>query len=211
VRPLVRSRLTWILVGALCLTAAACDGHGDATRAALRTQDTSGGNAMSMTLDTTAFAAPASPGAAAAHIPARFAMRAVPGGQNVSIPYSWSSAPHGTRSFALTLVDTAPVAHDWVHWMVVDIPSDAASVPEGASKTSAMPDGAGELRNSFGSAGYGGPQPPPGTGQHPYVATLYALDVAKLGLSADSSLAQFNSAVAGHVLATATCTGTFGR
>lgn len=173
---------------------------------------------MSLTLETTAFSpldsltGGGSNGAGASdRIPVRYAMRAVPGGENLSIPYSWSEAPSGTRSFGLTLVDTAPVAHDWVHWMVVDIAPGVRAVTEGASGTSAMPTGAVELRNSFGFTGYGGPQPPPGSGVHPYVATLYALDAERLELPADASLGQFRSAVAGHVLASATCTGVFSR
>lgn len=59
--------------------------------------------------------------------------------------------------------------------------------------------------------GYGGPQPPAGSGQHPYEATIYALDVTSLGLPARTSLADFERALAGHVLAEATYTGVLGR
>ena len=44
------------------------------------------------------------------------------GGQNVSVPLSWSGAPAGTQSFALAMVDPHPVANNWVHWLVVDLP-----------------------------------------------------------------------------------------
>jgi Raf kinase inhibitor-like YbhB/YbcL family protein len=142
---------------------------------------------------------------------ARHAMRAVPGGENVSIGYSWSVAPAGTRSFALALVDRSPVAHDWVHWLVVDIPATATGLPEGASRTSAMPSGSRELTSGYGSIGYGGPQPPPGTGRHPYEATLYALDTTTLGLPPATTLAQFEQAARPHTLATAQLTGYFGR
>jgi Raf kinase inhibitor-like YbhB/YbcL family protein len=173
---------------------------------------------MSLSLETTAFTSLESSGAdasaasaGASRIPGRFAMRAVPGGQNVSIPYSWGDAPTDTRSFALTLIDSAPVAHDWVHWMVIDVSPSAHLVPEGASGARTMPEGAVELRNTFGFIGYGGPQPPKGTGVHGYVATIYALDVERINLPAGATLQQFRSAVAGHVLATATCTGTFSQ
>lgn len=146
-----------------------------------------------------------------ASMPPRFAMRAVPGGQNISIPYVWRGAPPGTRSFALALVDMAPVARNWVHWLVTDLPADSSALREAASGTSAMPLGAVELRNTIGSVGYGGPQPPIGTGAHPYVATLYALDVDKLAVSASATREDVLRAMDGHVLAVATCTGRFGR
>jgi Raf kinase inhibitor-like YbhB/YbcL family protein len=132
------------------------------------------------------------------------------GGQNVSVPLSWSNAPAGTQSFALSVVDPHPVAHNWVHWLVIDIPKDASSLPEGASGHQ-MPPGAVELKNSFGDLGYGGPQPPPGSGDHPYVFTLYALSVPKVELSRNPSLAAFSQALEGKTLATATVTGFFGR
>ena len=68
-----------------------------------------------------------------------------------------------------------------------------------------------ELHNSWGKAGYGGPEPPPGTGDHPYVATLYALNVPKLDLKQHTDLAAFQQAMEGKVLATAKITGHFGR
>jgi hypothetical protein len=74
-----------------------------------------------------------------------------------------------------------------------------------------MPKGAVELQNSFGRPGYGGPQPPPGSGDHPYVFTLYALNVPKVDLPKNTSLAAFQQALEGKTLATATITGYFGR
>jgi hypothetical protein len=141
----------------------------------------------------------------------KYAMRTVPGGSNVSIPYAWGDAPAATKSFVLVLADGAPMAHDWVHWAVADIPASSASLPEGASGTDAMPPGARELGNTFGFAGYGGPQPPVGSGAHPYVATLYALDIAHLDLPQAPTAAQLERACTSHTLARATCVGQFGR
>jgi Raf kinase inhibitor-like YbhB/YbcL family protein len=172
---------------------------------------------MTLTLTSPAFvseeqaADPTANTPASVGMPPRFAMRAILGGHNISIPYVWQGAPIGTRSFALALVDTAPVAHNWVHWLVIDLPADSSALPEAASGTSAMPHGAMELRNTFGTIGYGGPQPPIGTGAHPYVATLYALDTDKLAVLAAVTREEVLSAMDGHVLASATCTGRFGR
>lgn len=128
-----------------------------------------------------------------------------------SIPYVWTAPPAGTRSFALSLVDHAPVAHEWVHWLVIDVPATATGLPEGASHSATLPSGSRELANGFGSIGYGGPMPPPGSGAHPYEATVYALDVPTIDLPQRASLAQFQQAIAGHVLGQATYTGTFQR
>ena len=132
------------------------------------------------------------------------------GGQNISVALSWSGAPAGTQSFALAMVDPHPVANNWVHWLVVDLPKDSTSIPEGASGHK-MPQGAAELKNSFGETGYGGPQPPRGSGDHPYVFTLYALSAPKIEIGKSAGLAAFKQALEGKILATATLTGYFGR
>ncbi|MFZ5450085.1 MAG: YbhB/YbcL family Raf kinase inhibitor-like protein [Thermodesulfobacteriota bacterium] len=142
-------------------------------------------------------------------IPLQYVMPGA-GGKNVSVPLTWTNPPAGTQSFALAMVDPHPIARNWVHWLVIDIPKDAAFLPEGASGKS-MPPGAVELQNSFGKPGYGGPQPPPGSGDHPYVFTLYALSVPKVELGKTSNLAAFKQALEGKTLAAATITGYFGR
>jgi Raf kinase inhibitor-like YbhB/YbcL family protein len=142
-------------------------------------------------------------------IPLQYVMPGA-GGKNVSVPLTWSGAPEGTQSFALAMVDPHPVARNWVHWLVINLPKDATSIPEGASGKH-MPAGALELQNSYGKPGYGGPQPPPGSGDHPYVFTLYALNAPKVDLPKSTNLAAFKQALEGKTLATATITGYFGR
>ena len=132
------------------------------------------------------------------------------GGKNISVPLAWKHAPSGTKSFALSMVDPHPVAQNWLHWLVINIPAEAASLEEGASKTK-MPRGSIELKNSFGEAGYGGPQPPKGTGDHPYVFMLYALKVEKLDLGSSPSLSAFLKALEGKILGSASITGKYGR
>lgn len=142
-------------------------------------------------------------------IPTRYVMPGA-GGQNISLPFQWSEVPAETQSLALALVDPHPIARNWVHWLVINIPPQVRELAEGASGRR-MPPGAQELLNSFGSPGYGGPQPPPGSGPHPYVATLYALKVPRLDLPARTSLSAFQKAIEGKVLATATVTGIYER
>ena len=74
-----------------------------------------------------------------------------------------------------------------------------------------MAPGSSELKNSFGDIGYGGPQPPKGTGPHPYVITLYALNVEKLELGVSTTLPAFKKAIEGKVIEMATITGMYGR
>jgi len=142
-------------------------------------------------------------------IPIQYVMPAA-GGKNLSIPLTWRNAPAGTKSFALSMVDPHPVAQNWVHWLVMNIPPQATSIGEGASKKK-MPAGSVELKNSFGDIGYGGPQPPKGTGEHPYVITIYALNVGKLDLGLNTSLSAFKKAIEGNVIGSASITGKYGR
>lgn len=142
-------------------------------------------------------------------IPIQYVMPGA-GGKNISIALAWKNVPAGTKSFCLSIIDPHPVAQNWVHWLVINIPVQANSIEEGASKKR-MPKGSVELKNSFGEIGYGGPQPPPGTGDHPYVVALYALNVEKLDLVANTSLWAFKKAIEGKVIGSATITGKYGR
>ena len=108
------------------------------------------------------------------------------------------------------MVDPHPVAQNWVHGLVINIPSNVISLEERASGKK-MPLGSLELKNSFGDTGYGGPQPPKGTGDHPYVVTIYALNVEKLDLGVNTSLSVFRKAIEGKVIGSASITGKYGR
>jgi Raf kinase inhibitor-like YbhB/YbcL family protein len=142
-------------------------------------------------------------------IPIQYVMPGA-GGKNISVPLSWKNTPSGTKSFALSMVDPHPIAQNWVHWLVINIPANVTFLEEGASRKK-LPQGSMELKNSFGDMGYGGPQPPKGTGDHPYVFTLYALNVEKLDLGVNTSLSSFKKAIEGKILGSATITGKYGR
>jgi hypothetical protein len=143
-------------------------------------------------------------------IPTIHALGSVSGGENVSVPLEWEGAPEGTASFVLAMVDRHPVANNWVHWLVVDIPPDVAALPTDASG-SAMPDGSREVNTTFGRPGYGGPAPPAGSGEHDYEFTLYALDVAQIDIGKQPSADEIERAVETHTLASARLIGTFSR
>ena len=59
--------------------------------------------------------------------------------------------------------------------------------------------------------GWGGPQPPEGSGVHHYEFLLYCLNVEKLDLSPDAKLAALNKAIEGKIMATARLEGTYER
>jgi Raf kinase inhibitor-like YbhB/YbcL family protein len=143
-------------------------------------------------------------------IPVEYASDGVEGGQNVSPPISWSGAPEGTNSFALVMVDRHPVANEWIHWMAVDIPADATGLPVGASGEG-MPAGSRELENTWRDTGYGGPQPPPGSGEHEYEIVVYALAVESVDVATDASFSDFLDVVADEMVGAASVTGLFAR
>lgn len=144
-------------------------------------------------------------------IPTKYAHTSVVGGRNISPGFQWSDPPVTTKSFAFTIVDPHPVAKNWVHWMVVNIPFNERTLVEGASRSNSLPAGAKELINSFNELGYGGPAPPRGSGAHPYVATIYALNVDSLKLGVSTSLKQFLNSIEGKVIAEVSMTGMYER
>ncbi len=142
-------------------------------------------------------------------IPERYVHESVRGGKNISPAFEWTGAPAATASFAFSIIDPHPVANNWVHWLVIDIPPVATSLPEGASRTVSMPKGSKELESTYGETGYGGPAPPHGSGPHPYIATVYALNAASIPLKVATTREQFLGAIRGHVLAEATMKGIY--
>jgi Raf kinase inhibitor-like YbhB/YbcL family protein len=133
-------------------------------------------------------------------------------GGNISPQLSWQGAPQGTKSFVLTMFDPdAPTGSGFWHWVVVNIPATATSLPTGASRTSKMPPGSLETRNDAGAAGYAGPCPPAGTPAHRYVFTLFAMTLGKLDVSADSSGAVVGFNTRANALGAATFTAKYGR
>jgi len=134
-------------------------------------------------------------------------------GDNLSPHLRWSGAPADTKSFALTCFDPdAPTGSGFWHWLVVDIPADARSLPRGAGAASgkALPAGAHMLENDFGDKAYGGPCPPPGA-PHRYIFTVYALGIGKLGDAAHGRTAIAGFTINQNALARASITCLFGR
>lgn len=134
-------------------------------------------------------------------------------GGNISPALAWSNAPEGTKSFALLMHDPdAPTGSGWWHWVVYNIPAGTTSLPAGAGDPGKklLPAGAMQGRTDFGTAGYGGPCPPPGKPHHYYIR-LYALKVAKLDVPADATAAFIGFSVNAAALGKAQLLGLYGR
>lgn len=111
-------------------------------------------------------------------------------GENISPELSWSNAPAGTQSFAVTIYDKdAPTGSGFWHWLIFNIPAnvmelkaDAGNIGKGLA-----PAGAVQSVTDFGQQGYGGPCPPPGP-IHEYLITVFALKT-KLNLDKNTGAA----------------------
>jgi Raf kinase inhibitor-like YbhB/YbcL family protein len=133
-------------------------------------------------------------------------------GQNVSPALSWSGAPKGTKSFAVSMYDPdAPTGSGFWHWWVVNIPADVASLPKGAGGGTGLPAGAMLGRTDFSTNAYGGPCPPKGDPPHHYHITVYAVDVDKLDVDQNSSGAVIGFNLHFHTLAKGELVGLYGR
>lgn len=128
---------------------------------------------------------------------------------NRSPQLSWSGAPEGTKSFAVTCYDPdAPTGSGFWHWTVANLPADVTELAEGAS-SAGLPGGAVEGRTDFGEPGFGGAAPPPGHGPHRYIFTVFAVDTEKLDVTPGNSGAVFGFNLHFHTLAKASITGVY--
>lgn len=128
---------------------------------------------------------------------------------NRSPQLSWSGAPEGTKSFAVTCYDPdAPTGSGFWHWTVANIPADVTELAENAS-SAGLPEGAVEGRTDFGEPGFGGAAPPPGHGPHRYIFTVFAVDTGKLDVTPENSGAVFGFNLHFHTLAKASITGVY--
>ena len=114
-------------------------------------------------------------------------------------PLTVSGIPEGTESLTLIMDDPdamGAVGTVWVDWVAWNI--DPTNTELVNLTTEGMTD--------FGEVGYGGPAPP--DKRHTYVFKLYALN-CKLEIAGESTKADVEKAMEGHILEQATLTGTY--
>jgi Raf kinase inhibitor-like YbhB/YbcL family protein len=164
---MARRVATLVVAAAVFLLAAACgddDGGDSAATTAGEATTTTAGAAEEL-----AFSSPDIEDGG--EVPVEFSCA----GEDVSPALEISGVPDDAASLALTMTD--PDAGGFVHWLVTDIDPSTTTVAQGE-----VPGGGVEQNSSFGTAGYGGPCPPPGE-DHAYVFTIYALGEGELDLS----------------------------
>jgi len=117
---------------------------------------------------------------------------------NEEPPLTINGIPEGTESLALIMDDPdamGAVGKVWVHWVVWNINPDTKRFNDAL-----------EGMTDFGEVGYGGPAPP--DKRHTYVFKLYALD-SMLEIPNESSKADVEKAMEGHIIEQTTLTGTY--
>jgi Raf kinase inhibitor-like YbhB/YbcL family protein len=134
-------------------------------------------------------------------------------GKNISPALSWSGAPSGTKSFALTVYDPdAPTGSGWWHWVVYNIPATVTELPAGAGNPGGkLPAGAVQGHTDFPTPGFGGACPPAGDKPHRYLFTVYALKSEKISVPDDATAAMVGFMIRANTLAKSTLTARYGR
>jgi Raf kinase inhibitor-like YbhB/YbcL family protein len=124
-------------------------------------------------------------------------------GKDINPALMIAGVPQGTKSLALICDDPDAPGGGWVHWVLWNIDPNVKEIKEDT-----VPQGAVEGMNDFGKHSYGGPCPPLGT--HRYFFKVYALDTM-LNISPNSTKADMEKAMKGHILAEGRLIGLYKR
>jgi Raf kinase inhibitor-like YbhB/YbcL family protein len=127
-------------------------------------------------------------------IPARYTCS----GEDISPAIRFSGSEPETKSLALILEDLDAPGGLFIHWVIYNIPPASSDLPEAIQPAAQVPGIGTQGKNSFGSDGYGGPCPPPGS-PHSYEFRIFALDLAP-DLPADLTAAQLEAKMKDHIL-----------
>jgi len=124
-------------------------------------------------------------------------------GRGMAPHIQWTSAPDGTKSFALIATDwDAPAP--WLrlfsvaHWVLFNIPASTTQIPRDSSSDDLIRVGINSGNNMSRRPGYIAPCPPFGT--HRYEFRVYALDVDQIHPSSNDK-SGIMQAMNGHVIA----------
>ena len=142
---------------------------------------------------------------------------------NTSPQLDWTGVPEGTVSIALVMESNQAPGELWSHWVIWNIPADAAGLPEAVATTTEVAAIGPQTRqgvNDDKTTGYTGPCPAPvlviddqtRSGRvnlvSEYFFRVYALDV-ELDLGPDTTKAQLLEAMEGHIIGQGEIKGEF--
>ena len=133
-------------------------------------------------------------------------------GDEVSPQLSWSGAPEGARSFAVSCFDPdAPTPAGFWHWTVLNIPADCTSLGTDAGLEGGghLPEGAFMLSADTGTKAWAGMAPPPGDRPHRYIFAVHALGTDDLGLDQSASATAAAFTMLFQTIGRGTLTGTY--
>lgn len=99
-------------------------------------------------------------------------------GARISPPLAWRGVPGDAASVIVAIEDAdSPTPAPLVHAIVWNLPASDGVIDEGAMRSEATEgEGLSMGKNSFMSAKYLPPDPPPGHGPHQYAFQVFALD-----------------------------------
>ena len=118
-------------------------------------------------------------------------------------PLKIENTPSETKSLVLIFDDVDAPRGSYVHWILWNIAPTLKEIRENS-----VPEGAVQGMNDFKKQNYGGPCPPGRA--HRYVFKIFALDV-RLNLDPNSTKADLEKAMEGHMVATGQLMGKFKR
>ena len=125
-------------------------------------------------------------------------------GKDLSPQLTWSAPPEGTKAIVVVLDDPDASSRSFTHWLVLDLPPETRSLPEGADPAAL---GAKVGQNDFQSVRYNGPCPPRGE-LHRYRFSVYAVD-RPLPLNEGATRSDVDASLSGHLLGAGTLQATF--
>lgn len=128
-------------------------------------------------------------------------------GENISPPLLFVDVPKEAQGLVLLMDDPdvpKSVREDqmWDHWVIFNIPPTITEIAEGQNPTGTLG------MNTGGRQDYGSPCPP--DREHRYYFRLYALDT-QLDLAPGSTKDQVETAMEGHIVASAELMGRYNR
>lgn len=133
-------------------------------------------------------------------IPVRYTCQ----GRDRNPPLVIKNIPPHAASLVLILEDPDAPEGTFTHWLLWNIGPDTGRIDENA-----VPRGAQQGFNDFGTEGYGGPCPPPGTA-HRYVFMLFAVNTM-LHVKGTITRQGLEEAIHRHIIAHARLTGFYKR